>query len=71
MSQNTAKSMAYIMNESGGDFQEGGFCTSQPVAFNGDLSTLRRLTSFRKKQNAPTLGSGIVVKSEFIDVYSY
>ena len=31
MSQNIAKTMAYIMNESGGDFQQGG-CLYKPTS---------------------------------------
>ena len=47
MSQNIAKTMAYIMNESGGDFQQG---TSQPVAVNEHPNTRRRLTGLRKSR---------------------
>ena len=44
--------MAYIMNKSGGDFQQGGYlynATSQPVAFSEHPSTRGRLTGLRNK----------------------
>ena len=41
--------MAYIMNKSGGDFQQGAACTSQPVALNEHPSTRGRLTGPRSK----------------------
>ena len=42
--------MAYIINQSCGDFQQGGyFCTSQPVAFNGHPNTRGCLTGLRNK----------------------
>ena len=47
MSQNIAKSMAYIIDQSCGDFQQGGACTSQPVTFNEQLSTRGHLTGLR------------------------
>ena len=49
LSQNIAKSMAYIIIQSYGDFQQGVACTSQPVAFNGHPSTRGRLTGLRNK----------------------
>ena len=36
------------MNELGGDFSKVGACTSQPVAFNGHLSTYGHLADLRK-----------------------
>ena len=41
--------MAYIMNESGGDYQQGGCLSSQPVAFSEHPSTCGRLTGLRNK----------------------
>ena len=51
MSQNIAKTMAYIMNESGGDFSfsKVAACTNQPVALNEHPSTRGRLTGLRNK----------------------
>ena len=47
--------MAYIINQLYSDFQRGHYtlnataCTSQPVAFNGHLSTQGCLTGLRNK----------------------
>ena len=42
--------MAYIINQSCGDFQQGGWLyTSQPVAFSGHPTTRGRLTGLRNK----------------------
>ena len=41
--------MAYIINQSCGDFQKVVACTSQPVAVNGHPSTRGRLTGLRIK----------------------
>ena len=48
-SQNIAKSMAYIINQLYGDFQQMVACTNQPVAFNGHPSTCGRLTGLTNK----------------------
>ena len=50
MSQNIAESMAYIMNESGGDFSSARWLPVQaPVPYNEHPSTHGHLTGLRNK----------------------
>ena len=49
MSQNIAKTMAYIMNSQVVIFSKVAACTSQPVAFNEHPSTHGRLRGLRNK----------------------
>ena len=59
------------MNESGGDFQQGAPCTSQPVTFNNHLNTRGCLTGLRKqvteKADQSNFDSGVVLISQLID----
>ena len=59
--------MVYIMNESGGDFQQGTPCTSQPVIFNDHPNTRGCLTGLRKqiseKADHSNFDSGVVLIS--------
>ena len=57
MSENVAKSMAYITNGSGGYIQQGGWLfkpTSEAVTFNGYPSTSGCLTGLRNKPQGIT-----------------
>ena len=71
MSQNIDKSMAYIMNESGGDFQKGG-CLYKPTS-GIQWTSKHSWTSDRPQKRASEkadwskFGSGVVVISQFID----
>ena len=53
--------MAYIMNKSDSDFQQGGACTSRPVAFNGHLSTHGLLIGLRDKPQKKQASQLLVV----------
>ena len=70
---NIDKSMAYIMNESSGDFQQGGCLyklSSGSNGSNGHLSTCGCLTDLRNKSqkaDQSTFGSGVAIISQLID----
>ena len=67
MSQNIAKSMTYIINKSGGDFQQGG-CLYKLTSGRQWMAE-HLWTSDRPQKQAPekanqlTFGSGVVVIS--------
>ena len=67
MSQNIAKTMAYITNESGGDFQQGG-CLYKPT-IGIQWTPEHSWTSDRPQKQASekadqlTFGSGVVIIS--------
>ena len=68
MSQNIAKSMAYVMNESDGDFQQGG-CLYKPtsgIQWTPEHSWMsdrpQKLAS--RKADQSTFGSGVVMISK-------
>ena len=67
MSQNIAKTMAYIMNESGGDFQQGG-CLYKPTSGiqwtpEHSLTSDRPHKQVSEKADQSTCGSGVVTIS--------
>ena len=67
MSQNTAKAMAYIMNESGGDSQQGG-CLYKPTS--GIQWTQALMDAWQASEKADQLifVSGVVVISLLIEL---
>ena len=67
--------MAYIINQSYGDFQQRGCLYKPTVAFNENPSTRGRLTGLRNrpqkqasaKADLSTFGSSVLASSYFID----
>ena len=49
LSQNIVTSMAFIIDQSCGDFQQGGYLYKPTVAFIGHIGTCERPTGLRNK----------------------
>ena len=65
MSQNIAKAMAYIMNESDGDFQQGGclYKTTSGIQWTALVDVWQASETSLRKADQSTFGSGVVIIS--------